>query len=346
MSVLGIDVGFGFTKATDGNAFTMFKTLLGETTDVAYWSEFPDIAAPNHLHVTIDEHAYFIGDLAERQSDVRQFTLNQNRLTSGLAKIFALTAAGKFVGNDIPVSVVSGLPVNDFKQNRQRFSQNLTGYHKVTYHQPGGNAQTKKVYIRKVRMMPQPIGSVFNLMMDDNGNIIDTEFTNQKIGVVDIGFRTTDFIILDRMQFVERGSITTDDGIAKSFSIIAKRLREKSGVNIELYRLFNAVEKETITVKGTPYDISRMKKEVFAHAAETIAGSMDGVWAEDWDIERIILTGGGGMALSKYLLPLVPGNVVPPDENTDARLNNVRGYLKYAKFVWGRSGLCDLPLRP
>lgn len=345
MSVLGIDVGFGFTKATNGETATLFKSLLGETTDVAFWTDFPHTASPDHLHVTIGDRSYFIGDFAERQSDVRRSTLNQSRMSLELVKILALTATGKFAANDIPVSIVSGLPVDDYKQNRTQFSQNLTGYHKVTYHQADDTSVTKKIYIRKVRMMPQPVGSVFHLMMDNDGNILDTALAEQKIGVVDIGFRTTDFIILDRMQFVERGSVTTDNGIAKSFSIIAKKLREKSGVNIELYRLFDAVEKETITIKGTSHDISRIKKEAFSYQAETIANSMDGVWAEDWDIERIILTGGGGMALCDYLMPLVPGNVIPVDRNTDIRLNNVRGYLKYAKYVWGRSGLCDLPMR-
>jgi hypothetical protein len=31
------------------------------------------------------------------------------------------------------------------------------------------------------------------------------------------------------------------------------------------------------------------------------------------------------------------------EKNKDARLNNVRGYLKYGKYIWGESGLCVTP---
>ena len=43
------------------------------------------------------------------------------------------------------------------------------------------------------------------------------------------------------------------------------------------------------------------------------------------------------MELAKYLQPLISGNVIPIDINVDARLNNVHGYLKYGRYIWGES---------
>ena len=43
------------------------------------------------------------------------------------------------------------------------------------------------------------------------------------------------------------------------------------------------------------------------------------------------------MELAKYLQPLISGNVIPIDINVDARLNNVQGYLKYGRYIWGES---------
>ena len=36
----------------------------------------------------------------------------------------------------------------------------------------------------------------------------------------------------------------------------------------------------------------------------------------------------------KNLQPLIPGIVIPSENNADARLNNVQGYLKYGKYKW------------
>ena len=36
MEILGIDIGFGFTKATSGQQDLIFKSVLGESTDLQF----------------------------------------------------------------------------------------------------------------------------------------------------------------------------------------------------------------------------------------------------------------------------------------------------------------------
>ena len=55
-------------------------------------------------------------------------------------------------------------------------------------------------------------------------------------------------------------------------------------------------------------------------------------------MDAIMITGGGAMELTKYLQPLITGNVIPIEHNADLRLNNVEGYLKYGQFLWGNPG--------
>jgi plasmid segregation protein ParM len=128
-----------------------------------------------------------------------------------------------------------------------------------------------------------------------------------------------------------------DTGISKAFSVISNKLREKCGVNVELYRLYKAAEAGAIKMKGHGLNFSKIRDQVYAQLAGTIANDIDRLWAEDWDIDTIILTGGGCMDLATYLQPLIAGNVRPIMNNVDARLNNVHGYIKYAKYIWGES---------
>ena len=44
MEILGIDIGFGFTKATNGKDFLVFKSVLGEATDIQFDEEGYDFA--------------------------------------------------------------------------------------------------------------------------------------------------------------------------------------------------------------------------------------------------------------------------------------------------------------
>jgi plasmid segregation protein ParM len=339
MEVLGIDIGFGFTKATNGKDTLIFKSIFGDATDIQFWADFGEGGPTDHIHVTIDGKSYFIGDLAEQQSSVLNFTLDQERLLADYVKVLSLTVAGMFLKNDasinVPVNLVSGLPIGYFKENHARFNDLLAGHHTVTYHSHDGQQKNREIYINKVRMLPQPMGSILNLLMDDKGKIANKELAKQKIGVVDIGFRTTDFAILDRLRYINRGSKTIDTGISKGFSVIANKLREKSSVNVELYRLYRAAETGSITMRGHGFSFPKIRDQVYSQLAISIANEIDRLWADDWDIDAIFLSGGGSRELAVYLEPLITGNVIPADPGQDSRLNNVKGYMKYGRYIWG-----------
>jgi plasmid segregation protein ParM len=327
MEVIGIDIGFGFTKATNGKETIIFKSIFGDASEIQFWADFGDSSPTDHIHVAIDGKSYFVGDLAEQQSSVLNFTLDQERLISDYVRILALTVTGLFFNNNtpinVPINVVSGLPIGYFKQNHERFNEILTGHHSVTYHSHNGEKSTREIYINKVRMLPQPLGSILNNL--------------QKVGVVDIGFRTTDFTVLDHLRYIDRGSRTIDTGISKGFSVISNKLREKCGVGVELYRLYKAAEEGTIKMRGHGFSFEKIRDQVYSQLAATIANDLDRLWADDWDIDTIILTGGGCRELAKYLQPLITGNVMPVDLETDPRLNNVLGYAKYGKYIWGEA---------
>jgi plasmid segregation protein ParM len=306
-----------------------------------FWADFGQDALKDYYHVIIDGRSYFVGRLAEQQSNVRHFTLDQEKLINDFVKLMALTAAGVFVNPEaavnVPINVVSGLPIGYFRKNHKRFHELLTGHHRIVYHEPDGSRLSKEIYVNKVKMLPQPLGTILNVLMDDKGRIINRDYARQKVGIVDIGFRTTDFTILDRLRYIDRGSRTMDTGVAKAFSVIANKLRERFGVSVELYRLYQAVESGSIQMRGQIYDLAPIRDQVYAELAEHIAGDLDRLWDEDWDIETIILTGGGAMDLAPHLQNLLPANVAPLDANVDARLNNVRGYVKYGGYIWGEN---------
>ena len=343
MEVIGIDIGFGFTKATNGKETIIFKSIFGDASEIQFWADFGDSSPTDHIHVSIDGNSYFVGDLAEQQSSVLNFTLDQERLISDYVRILALTVTGLFFNNNtpinVPINVVSGLPIGYFKQNHERFNEILTGHHSITYHSHNGDKSTREIYINKVRMLPQPLGSILNNLMDPEGKIVDEDLASQKVGVVDIGFRTTDFTVLDHLRYIDRGSRTIDTGISKGFSVISNKLREKCGVGVELYRLYKAAQEGSIKMRGHGFSFEKIRDQVYSQLAATIANDLDRLWADDWDIDTIILTGGGCRELAKYLQPLITGNVMPIDLNADPRLNNVLGYAKYGKYIWGEAAI-------
>lgn len=335
MDVVGVDIGFGFTKATDGREFVLFKSVLGEATDIRFRLPIVKSEAGPCMHVEMDGRAYFVGDFAEQHSDTREFTLDQERLLTEFSKVLTMTAISNLFDSYADVNVVTGLPVGFYKEYNQRLMKMLKGIHEITFQNSDGTSESKRVNINNLRIIPQPLGSILNLLMNEYGKITNRELAKQKIGIIDIGFRTTDCCIFQGLQYVQRGSSTSETGISESLSVITKKLREESNVDIELYRLYKAIETGLIKIRGKEYNISKLRDKVFEHSASIIATDIARLWADDWDIDLIIISGGGAMELTKYLRPLISGNVMPVETNIDARLNNVQGYLKYARYLWG-----------
>jgi plasmid segregation protein ParM len=346
MEIMAIDIGFGFTKATNGTRSLAFKSILGEATDIQFKGGIlSEGSADENIQIEVDGRSCFVGEMAERQSNVRSFTLDQAQFFESFAKPLALAAASRLVGTYMPVGLVTGLPIGFYKEYKEPLVKLLQGDHRVVTTSLAGKREEKVIKIAEVKVIPQPYGSLFNLMLNDLGELGEKRYVHEKVGLIDIGFKTSDFTVADRLRYSERGSRTTDTGIAKGFSLIAGKLREKSNVNIELYRLYEAVERGSIKIRGKEFDLKGPTEQVFGQLAAAIANEADRLWSDDWDIDTIVLTGGGGAALARHLQPLINGQVVVVDSSKDARLCNVQGYWKYGKHLWAR-GVATPPVQP
>lgn len=337
MEVIGLDIGFGFTKATNGKRSMIFKSVYGEASDMQFREQLLTSDKPEeHLQLEIGGTSYFAGELAERQSVERFFTLDQAQFVRDFTKILALMPLAQMVSRQDPIKLVAGLPVSYYRKHKKEVIDILKGQHEVGVIDANGERTESVLRISSVRVVPQPFGALMDLMLNDIGEVKDKRFMNEKIGVVDVGFRTTDYTIADKTRYSERGSRTIDLGISKAFATIAAKLQESSGVNVELYRLYDAVEEGSIKIHGKKYDLKLIVEHAFTQLATRVANEANRLWANDWDIDKIVITGGGGAVLAPYVQKIVKGEVLAVDPKTDTRLANVRGFCKYGKRLWTR----------
>jgi len=334
MRILAVDIGFGYTKACDGRQTQVFKSIVGEANPVQFSESLLPGSSALPRHLQIGDEAVYVGELAESQSRGRGFTLDPALFIAKYAKTLGLAALTPYAEHGDPVRLVTGLPVSFFRKYKDALTTALQNRHVVTTFGPNGERQEKTIYIEKVRVIPQPFGSLFNLMLNEQGKVAQQRFASEKIGVIDVGFRTTDFSIADKTRYSERGSLSTDSGISVAYNAIASVLQEKSGTQIELYRLYEAVARGSIKIKGQRFDLTALTQQAFSQLATRIAAEANRLWADDWDIDCIVLTGGGGSALAQHLQPLVQGEVLPMPADQDARFNNVIGYWKYGANIW------------
>jgi len=338
MQVIGLDVGFGFTKATNGRDTQVFKSVVGDAAESTFNEQLLPGKSALGRHLQVNGEVFYVGELAEQQSRGRGFTLDPSQFLAKYARTLAVSACAPIAENGAAVRIVTGLPISFFRKYKEQLTQLLQQRHATTLFKPNGEKEERTINVERVRVIPQPFGSMFNLMLNEQGKPTSQRFINEKVGIIDVGFRTADYSISDKTRYSERGSQSTDSGISVAFTAIANALQEKSGVAIELFRLYDAVTRGTIKIKGKRYDITAPVKAAFTALAGRVATEANRLWADDWDLDAIVVSGGGGAVLAPFLAPLLEGEVIPVPVDQDARLNNVQGYYKYGQHLWAGGG--------
>lgn len=294
--VVGIDVGFGFTKVFPGNI--VFPSVIAE-----YRERMGSIGQSDpmdNLILEVNGQSYLVGNLAKKEGGSATFDKdNQQRHLVCMLTSIVLAAGGDYSG-----PVVMGLPMSDLENKRREISL-LKGTYEVVL---SGEAHT--VEITDVLVSPQGAASFYDLILNDEGKVVSS-LVSKKIGIIDIGEKTLDFVVMDKSQFIMERSGGMDLGMHKAYLRLLKIIQADLGISIMPYQVRDYLPKVS---KAAEHEYRRLANEI-----------VDGIsaWWNYRDFDNIYLTGGGGMALHQYVAERIKCDVLP-----DSQLSNARGYFK------------------
>jgi plasmid segregation protein ParM len=327
---IGIDVGYGFVKSTDGEREFVFPSVVGLGQELRYRSELSVRNRPlDNLAITVDNKDYFVGDLAIRQSEIASRSLDPNRAEDRNVKVLMLAGLNLYTQwENETFNVVTGLPTSYFAAYRDAWVNNLRGSHVLKF-RVNGQEKEKTITIEKLKVVPQPLGTLYDRALNQAGAIQDEDLASLSVGVVDVGFKTTDFAVADQLEFIDHLSGSTPIGLSNAYGLIAERLRQEFRIDKEQFEMDRIVERGEVRIAGKVYDISRTKREVFERIAHKIITELVSLW-DYRNLDVIFFTGGGAQALAEWLLPEFR-NAILADAPQSA---NARGFLKYANNIF------------
>lgn len=331
---IGIDIGYGFVKITDGTEKYSFPSVVGLAEELSYRSGglVPPPKVKN-LAVTLEGKSYFVGDLAVRQSGIAFRSLNQKRVESVDLKVLFLTGLSLFTeGKGQSFNVVTGLPPGHFHYE-SALIQLLTGEHRITVPNGGGEPVEKVIKVERVKVLPQPIGTFYAAVLDDKGQTRDQKLASARVGILDVGFRTTDLVVADGGEYIDRAARSINMGLSNAYAIIAERLRKELDVQKETYALDETVNNSEVRVAGRVHDISGVKNFAFESISTKIVAEVNSLW-DTRELDFILVTGGGGKALAGFLVRKFENAALVDG----AEMANVRGYMNWAQRVFHPAG--------
>lgn len=186
-------------------------------------------------------------------------------------------------------------------------------------------------------MVTQPYGSLLDLALADNGDILDNPFATGVVAIADIGGVTLNLLVADNLE--EVGQWTSGDGLGllKALENMADDIKANyAGFSPKAQEVAGWLAQGVFPYQDRQEDIAPYAKAHLSPLADVILGRMAEVWSEPGRYNAVLLTGGGSVALGKLLKERMNGVYANVTVIKDPLFGNVRGYLKLARRLWGK----------
>jgi plasmid segregation protein ParM len=327
MRYVGVDVGFGYTKAMDNRRAILFPSIVSPEVEFTFRSGLEREDDPlDHLAIRFQGTSHFVGQLALRQGRFAHCTLDRMRTQTEEYRILFLTALALLAESpDEEFSVMTGLPVDDFEDHHW-IEENLSDRFPLSL-----SGRETSLIIRKLMVVPQPYGALMDLIFMDTLGNMDERFFEARVGIVDIGFKTTDFVLVNKGEFIQKLSGSLKKGMSTLYQAAIPKFTASYPGNWDLHTVEESYRRGAILHLGKRIEIDTalLDPDLAAIAGEFVAW-IRGRWSGE-PIDYLVCSGGGGLPLKPYLLKAFPQMLFL----NDPQQANVRGYQKGAFYFHG-----------
>lgn len=314
MKIVGLDIGFGYTKIATEDGCTRFPSVVGSDDGRIMQNLKRGGEGTGEGAVCIEGERFIVGENAIKHSE-HLFSAREKDWISSIAYRALLKYAYESIAfqNGEDVLVVTGLPVNHYKQCGKRLAETV---------------KSVADRIISVEVLLQPMGSYFDCLMDFDGYIKDEAFKESRNGIIDIGYFTTDLITMEDLEFVKKRYTSHENGVSTAYQRIAQEIYDTYSLTKESHEIEKVIRDGFVKVFGKKVDVKNIiDKHLDALSLEIYSKAKD-LWREGTDIDTIIITGGGAITLKKSLDFYNHIRFID-----DSQYANVRGYLKYGRML-------------
>ena len=316
--VIGIDIGYGQTKVAwqENGAIrkASFPSLVGAYVEAATGGIISDSDAAV-VKIPVGDDLYIVGDEVSHQQKTPLNYRGKDWINSIAYKVLCKYAivSNRLADRYSDVLIVTGLPVNYVKTDTAAVEDIIRGAVAEYF----GNMY--------VWVVPQPYGSFCHLMFNDNAFLRDPNIPKELIGVLDIGYYTSDFITIKNMRVVESKMDSYEHGVSTILAQLRKDYMHKYQItSISPSLVEQTVLTRQLKIHGEVNDVSNIVNQRLQNFAKEILGHAKNIWGDAHAYDRLIISGGGAALVENFLADHMRLTVCD-----DARFANALGYLKY-----------------
>jgi hypothetical protein len=302
-TLMGFDMGMGAIKLSGehGGLQLQSQVAINGTQRVSNMVGLATQVAP--LHIRMDHGSFYVGPDAHDWGRAVE-NLDYDRLT-GAPEMHALLYGsltryiqqhGPFTS---PLSLVVGMPLEPLTGPEAQDNIKAVRKWMTDKHQWQADGKDYEVKIAEVKVTSQPVGALFDYLLDDQGKFIQSRKAAFKaeVGIISVGFNTIELLVVRDRKPVQKFTAGTTAGV--------RHLLELVNAN----RMYTLGEMDNMLRSGS-LDI----KEALPIWEREVTGVINDHWGTSWKRFQTILLVGGGAALLRKTLPFkFNGKAFVPD---------------------------------
>lgn len=327
-SVKAVDDGYGDVKYDGKGVASLIPSFVTD-----FKSKPKDVFSSkerkNHLYLAseVNERRYVIGDYAMKLDPNIKWIGGENKHLDSRFPVLFKTVLGLM--SHSPTEEIDTLMMNlpiryDTEERRNTLQKIALGEHKVGISMDGNHFHYKTIQVNNIDIKKQPFGSICDVILDNNGDIVAPDLAKGFIVLVDIGARTLNILTLDALEDQPELTAQSNDGMFTAYSQVGAYLEQELGVIIPDGKLPHIIQSKEIKNR----DISSLIERAYENHANSIITSLDKLLINSWGfVTKIIFTGGG--AQKELLRPYLESSLNSVDMLFLDRYSNVRGLRKY-----------------
>ncbi|MNY85670.1 hypothetical protein D3C78_18690 [compost metagenome] len=246
---------------------------------------------------------YFVGTLARNESKDGERIFNTGELDDNRIAVAIATMSALLNPYNTPVGCLSlGLPLGLYHENSARVQRSMEGLNMEVQFRSGSEA-TQKILVRpqEIKLFPQCGAGIFAALFNKDGSLRNPNTSGLYAGV-DIGWGTTDFIVLEVMpngSTQVRGDMTDtiEVGLANVIDSVRSTLENQYG-SVNRNEFENSLLKDpgNVFFKGQQFDMRELLEHTRNQVAQTIINAIRRKWSDKSNYIRETFLFGGGAA--------------------------------------------------
>ncbi len=321
-ALLSVDIGYGYTKGIGADDLRFsFPSIIGNAEEIAFTSDL--IAGQPGPKVSFGSRSFFYGEQALLQSRLRTTIFNRSRIQDETYRLLfasVLAEASRQLPSGTHLNVITGLPVGFFS-DRGDVVLSLEGEYQLEIE------EIVTFYVDKVFVVPQPFGSLFRELLNEDGVISNVDVEQGRVAVIDVGTYTVDFIAADALRYIQRMSTSIATGWSEVLSNIQGALSDRHRLDLTLHEIDRALRGSGLRVKGQPINLEPLLRPAVRDLESTIVAKARDLWGEGAMLDAVLVTGGAAEHVVGAIQALYPQARMVPN----AFWANAEGFYRFSQ---------------